>query len=50
MVSAEVNDMANVLESAKSVNTFYVDGMNVKNQQQTFCANGFTKWISPIQN
>lgn len=42
--------MANVLELSKTVNTYYVDGMNVKNQQTVFGAGGYEKWISPINN
>ena len=46
----KVVDMANVLESAKSVDTFYVDGLNCSDQQKVYGAGDFIKWISPIQN
>ena len=46
----KVVNMANVLENAKSVDTFYIEGMNCKDQQKAFGVGGFTKWISPIQN
>ena len=42
--------MENVFESAKNVDTFYVDGLNSSDQQKVYGAGDFTKWISPIQN
>lgn len=45
----DVVDIANILEESATVKTFYVDGMNVKNQQEKFGAGGFDKWVSPIQ-
>ena len=46
----KVVNMANVLENAKSVDTFYVDGLNCSDQQKVYGAGDFIKWISPIQN
>jgi hypothetical protein len=40
--------MANIFENSNVVTSFYVDGLNAKNQQQVYGANKYTKWISPI--
>ena len=45
----DVVDTANILETSATVKNFYVDGMNVLNQQEKYGAGGFIKWISPIQ-
>lgn len=45
----DVTKVAALLESHKSVKSFYVDGMNVQNQQRVFGVGGFVKWSSPIQ-
>lgn len=45
----DVTKVAALLESHPGVKRFYVDGMNVKNQQYTFGVGGFIKWGSPIQ-
>lgn len=45
----DVTKVAALLESHPSVRKFYVDGMNVSNQQRTFGLGGFVKWSSPIQ-
>jgi len=41
--------LANILETSDAVKSFYVEGMNCKNQQAAFGAGGFAKWLSPIQ-
>lgn len=40
--------MANVFEQSNAVKSFYIDGLNVKNQQTVYGAGGYTKWISSI--
>jgi hypothetical protein len=45
----DVVETANILEASTTVKSFYVDGMNVLNQQEKYGAGGFTKWSSPIQ-
>lgn len=40
--------MANVLEQSSAVKSFYVDGLNVKNQQSLYGAAGYTKWTSMV--
>jgi len=45
----DVVSMAHLLETHKSIKGFYVDGMNVKNQQKVYGVGDFEKWKSPIQ-
>lgn len=40
--------MANVLEQSFAVKTFYIEGLNVVNQQAVYGGGKHTKWISPI--
>ena len=44
-----VVDTANILEASTTVKTFYIDGLNVKDQQRVYGADGFQKWVNPIQ-
>ena len=41
--------LAGILEVSGTVNTFYIDGLNVAKQQNLYGCGGYTKWISPIQ-
>jgi len=45
----DITKVAALLESHPSIRKFYVDGMNVTNQQSAFGVGGFIKWSSPIQ-
>ena len=45
----DVTKVVALLESHRSVKSFYVDGMNVPDQQKVFGCNQFSKWQSPIQ-
>lgn len=45
----DVVETANILEASTTVKNFYVDRMNVLNQQEKYGAGGFIKWFSPIQ-
>lgn len=40
---------ARILQSSEQVVSFYVEGMNIPNQQKEFGCNNFSKWLSPIQ-
>ena len=40
--------MANVFEQSNAVTSFFVSGMNVKNQQAMYGTSGYMKWTSSI--
>ena len=44
----KVPALANVLEASATVNSFYVEGLNAKSQQNAYGCGGFTKWINPL--
>ena len=46
----DVPTMANVLENSSSVASYYVEGLNVKNQQAMYGVTGYTKWSSVISH
>lgn len=48
VASRDILVLANVLEQSSAVTSFYVDGLNVRNQQAQFGAGVYKKWISPI--
>ena len=50
MEENKVVALAGILEVSGTVNTFYVDGLNVVKQQSLYGCGGYTKWISPIQH
>lgn len=39
---------ASLLENSKQVKSFYIDGLNVNNQQKIYGCDGYTKWISIV--
>lgn len=43
----DVVTMAHVLEDSKQVKFFFVQGMNVKDQQSLWGVGGFLKWTNP---
>lgn len=45
----DVTKVAALFESHPGVKSFYIDGLNVSNQQRTFGVGGFLKWSSPVQ-
>lgn len=40
---------ARILQSSEQVVSFFIEGMNVPDQQKVFGCNQFSKWQSPIQ-
>ena len=52
-VEAAVDDnkvlkFAVLLENSEHVKSFYIDGLNVSNQQKLFGCGGYNKWISVV--
>jgi len=46
---SQVVSMANVLEASATVSSFYIQGLNVACQQNTYGISGHRKWINLIQ-
>ena len=44
----KVPALANVLETCATVNSFYIEGLNVKSQQSAYGCGGFTKWVNVV--
>lgn len=40
--------MAAVLEQSSAVNSFFVSGLSMRNQQAAYGVSGYKKWISSI--
>ena len=40
--------LANVLETCATVNSFYIEGLNVRSQQDCYGCGGFTKWVNVV--
>lgn len=52
-IQAAVDDnkvlkFATLLENSKHVKSFYIDGLNVPNQQKLYGCDGYVKWISVV--
>jgi hypothetical protein len=48
VASSDVVKTANVLEVSNTVTSFYVDGLNVTNQQSSYGVAEYRKWKSPV--
>lgn len=45
---ADVLVMAAVLEQSSAVNSFFVSGLTMRNQQAAYGVSGYKKWITAI--